>query len=66
MWKYEPETDEIQSYEVDLPEHLYDTDFVTACFTEVLPDGRTLVLLGASDGSIVACNPQPEHLDWIQ
>ena len=35
LWKYEPETDEIQSYEVDLPDHLYDTDFVTACYTEV-------------------------------
>lgn len=54
-----PETQDLQFSEIDLPSELKDSDFVSASFTMHMPApvSACLLLLGTRDGALVAYNP---------
>ena len=58
-WRVCPQTGDLQFSEIQLPSDLADTDFVSACFSQRLPQpiGGALLLMGTSDGALVAYNP---------
>lgn len=60
FWRVDQESGELQNKEIDVNEDLKNTDFVSACFTQNIPQpyATSLIMIGTSDGSLVAYNPK--------
>jgi len=59
FWRIDIETGDLSHHLIQVPEHLAETDFVSACYTSVIgePYNQALLLLGTHDGAILAFKP---------
>ena len=61
IWKYDPEQQDLLTIRPEMNHELQSTNFTCATFTPRLPApyNGEIIMLGTSDGAVVAVNPNP-------
>ena len=56
VWRFDTEQQQVTFYDVAVPEQLKNVHFLSAAFTDYLPEpaGTYYIVIGTSDGSVVA------------